>query len=607
MAPLVSSPGCRAVRLGDLTSRVVADGAGGFRLEAVEALGPYPARLTERLVATAAAAPARPLLTWRSGGGREALSYGDALRAIGGIGEALLRRSLSAERPIVILSGNDRWHAVLALAALQVGIPYVPVSPAYSLVSRDFGTLRQVMNLVTPGLVFAADDRFAPAIAATAGDAEVIDARVLDEWAASAPTARVDAAHAAIPGDRVAKILFTSGSVGVPKAVINTHAMLCSNQQMILQALPFLGDEPPVLVDWLPWHHTFGGNHNLGLVIYNGGTLHIDEGRPLPGAFEESVRTLREVLPTVYMNVPRGFEELVRALRDDPDLATRFFGHVRCLFYAAAALPQPLAEALQELAVRSCGERLMLLTGLGATETAPMAMARSWDSPVAAAIGLPVPGLTIKLTPLHDDRYEVWARGPNITPGYWRQPELTRAAFDAEGFYRMGDAVRLEQPGDPSRGLIFDGRVAEDFKMSSGTWVRVGPLRARIVRHFAPLVRDAVITGHDRSALGMLAVPDLDACRRHAGLPAESPSAAIVAHPRVREALAEQLRAFNDAATGSTSRITRMLLLDTPLSLDRGEVTDKGSLNQRAILRSRAALVESLYSEPVPAEVIAHG
>ena len=309
--------------------------------------------------------------------------------------------------------------------------------------------------------------------------------------------AEVDRRHAAIATDDIAKILFTSGSTGTPKGVINTHRMLCSNQQAILQTLPCLGDEPPVLVDWLPWHHTFGGNHNIGIVVYNGGSLYLDEGRPMAGGFDESVRNLRDVAPTIYLNVPKGYEELVRAFRRDRALASKFFARVQVLFYAAAGLSQHVADELQQIAVEACGERLVLVTGLGATETAPMAVCRPWADELSSAVGLPVPGVVAKLAP-SGDKLELRVRGPNVMPGYWRQEALTRDAFDEEGFYCMGDAVRPADIRDFSRGLVFDGRIKEDFKLSTGTWVSVGPLRARILAHFAPYARDVVIAGHDR-------------------------------------------------------------------------------------------------------------
>jgi feruloyl-CoA synthase len=547
------------------------------------------------------------LLSWRDGTGRSSISYGTAWPMVRAIGQSLVDRGLSAERPLAILSGNDLEHLLLALAAQHVGIPYAPISPAYSLVSRDFGALRHVISLLSPGLVYVSERaRFGGALeAAVAADVDVIDRSAFGTLTAREPSPDVDRRNAAIQPDDIAKILFTSGSTGVPKGVINTHRMLCSNQQMILQTLPFLGDAPPVLVDWLPWHHTFGGNHNIGIVIYNGGSLHIDDGRPLAGAFDESVRCLREVVPTVYLNVPKGFEELIRALGNDRALAERFFATVQVLFYAAASLSQHVSEELERVALETCGERLVLITGLGSTETAPMAICRPWASEVPSAIGLPVPGVEARLAPVAQ-KLEMRVRGPNVTPGYWRQDALTREAFDDDGFYRMGDAVRPIDRQALAKGLIFDGRIKEDFKLSTGTWVSVGPLRARIVAHFAPLVRDAVIAGHDRDDVGLLLVPDLDACRALArDLPAEAPACAVIGHAAVRDCLRERLLTFAAAATGSASRPRRAIVLETPPSLDAGEVTDKGSLNQRAVLERRQALVDDLFADRPPAHVIA--
>jgi len=605
----------RRISLGDLTPAVERRPDGTILVRALRPLGSYPARFTERLAHWARVEPERALLATRVDGRFLPLTYAAALETTRALGQALLDRRLSADRPLAILSGNSREHLSLALAAQHVGVPFAPVSPAYSLVSSDFTTLRHVLARLSPGMVFVSElAPFARALQVLDPSVEVVcgsPAPLADRWttpfaslAATTPTAAVDLAHAAVGPETVAKILFTSGSTGVPKGVINTHRMLNSNQQMILETLPLLGEEPPILVDWLPWHHTFGGNHNLGLTLYNGGTLYLDEGRPLPGAFDESVRNLREVAPTTYFNVPKGYEELVKALGRDRALAQRFFSRLRVLFYAAAALPQHTADELQRIAVDACGERVLLVTGLGATETAPMAICRPWKSPLAAAIGLPVPGLEVKLVPA-GERLEVRVRGPSVTPGYWRDPELTRAAFDDEGFYGMGDSVRLADPTDVAQGFLFDGRLKEDFKLSTGTWVHVGPLRAKVVAHFAPCLRDAVITGHDRDELGMLAVPDLEACRALAGdLAADASLTAIVAHPAVRARLAERLASFAREATGSATRVVRAILLEEPLSLDAGELTDKGSVNQRAVLQRRAALVQDLYADPHPSHVI---
>jgi feruloyl-CoA synthase len=598
----------RSVRLGDLTPAVDRRADGTIVVRCARPLGSYARSLTDRLVHWAEAAPDRILLAWRDGAGFSSLTYAEALSRVRSVAQALLDLDLSAERPLAVLSGNDVNHFVLALAAQYAGVLYAPVSPAYSLVSQDFRTLGHVARVLTPGLVYAADGRFGPALESIAcTGAAVISASAMPELLATRPTGELDRAHAAIDPDAPAKILFTSGSMGIPKGVINTHRMLAANQQMILETLPFLGDAPPVLVDWLPWHHTFGGNHNIGIILNNGGSLYVDEGRPIPGLFDESVLNLRDVGPTVYFNVPRGYEELVRALARDRTLAERFFSpRLRLLFYAAASLPQHVADELARIAIDTCGERLLLVTGLGSTETAPMAICRPWESDLASAIGLPVPGVEVKIVPTPDDanRYDVRYKGANVTPGYWREPGLTRAAFDQDGYYRMGDAVRLADPADIRQGFLFDGRLGEDFKLTTGTWVGVGALRARIIAHFAPLVRDAVITGHGRDGVAMLAVPDADACRRLCPELNGAPMSAVAAHPVVRGAIAAKLASFAADATGSASRVERAILLVDQLSLDDQEVTDKGSINQRAVLTRRAQLVEDLYAEAPGAHVI---
>jgi len=608
--PAVANSPWRHVSLGDLAPVVEVRSDGTRILRARQPLGPYPRVLTERLMHWADAAPHRTLLSWASQGSespRQVLTYAGARDAVRRLGQALLGRGVSADRPLTILSGNDVHHLLLSLAAQHIGVPVAPISPAYSLASREFSALKHVIASLSPGLVFVARrEAFEPAIAAAlAPDTEIITASDVDQLMSTAPTGDVERRHAAIAPDSVAKILFTSGSTGTPKGVINTHRMICSNQQMILQTLPFLGEAPPVLVDWLPWHHTFGGNHNIGLVIYNGGSLYIDEGRPLPGQFEASVRNLREIAPSFYLNVPKGYEELVRVLRADPALARQFFARVRVLFYAAASLSQHVSDELQALAVAACGERLVLVTGLGSTETAPMAVCRPWPSDLASAVGLPVPGVEAKLAPV-GQKLELRIRGANVTPGYWRQDDLNRAAFDDEGFYCMGDAVRPVDDRDLTKGLVFDGRIKEDFKLSTGTWVSVGPLRARIVQHFAPLLRDAVITGENQDEVGMLVVPDVEACRRLCGSLAASSSAAdVIGHHDVRSRLRQLLVEFAQQATGSASRVTRAIVIDEPPSLDAGEITDKGTINQRAMIARRRAAVDALYASPLPPSVIA--
>jgi feruloyl-CoA synthase len=589
----MSAAPARKVPLGaaDVLSETRADGS--ILLRSPHPLGAYPASLTSRLVHWAGEAPERRFLAQRDASGAwRSLDYAQTHARVCAIGQALLDRGLSAERPLAILSDNDIEHALLALACMHVGVAYVPVSSAYSLVSTDHAKLKYVIGHLTPGLVFATDGaRFAKAIAAAVPPGtEVLTGADFPRLEATRVTGAVGAAHAAVGPETVAKFLLTSGSTGQPKAVINTQRMLCSNQQMLTQSLPSLREEPPVLVDWLPWNHTAGSNHNLGLVLNHGGTFYIDEGKPVPGLIEKTVRNLRDVSPTIYFNVPRGYEALLPYLRDDEALRRSFFGRLKLLQYAAAVLPQPIWQAYEELAVQTCGERILWITGYGATETAPAAMFTNRGAARAGTVGLPVDGIEMKLAPV-DGKLEARFRGPSITPGYWRQPDLTRAAFDEEGFYRTGDALRFVDPADPVHGFEFDGRTTEDFKLGTGTWVSVGPLRARINAACSPLVQDVVITGHDRALLGALVFPNPIACR---GLDAEALRARL--RP-VFERLARE-------ATGSSTRVLRAMVMDTPPSIDASEVTDKGSINQRAVLKNRAALVERLYAEPPEPNII---
>jgi feruloyl-CoA synthase len=595
----------RLVRLGprDVLAEHRTDGT--IRLRSPHALPPYPAKLTERLEHWAAVAPSRTYLAQRNdAGGWRTVTYGETLDCIRRIGAGLLARGLSAERPIVILSGNDIEHALLGLAAMYVGIPYAPISPAYALISTDFGKLRDIFNLLTPGLVFATDGApFRPAIEAVATpDLEVVVTRnplagrpgtLFDTLLAPAATAPSEAAHARVGPDTIAKLLFTSGSTGTPKAVINTQRMWCSNQAMILSQLAFFADEPPVILDWSPWHHTAGGNHNFGFVLYNGGTFYIDEGKPAPGAIDVTVRNLREVATNWYFTVPKGYEALLPYFRADAQLRKVFFSRLKVLWFAGAALSQSVFDEMQQLALEACGERIMFLTGLGSTETAPMALARMWQSKDSTNMGVPVPGVDLKLVP-SGDKLEARVRGPNITPGYWRQPQLTAQAFDDEGFYKLGDAVRFAHPADPRAGLLFDGRVAEDFKLATGTWVNVGPLRARLLAALEPIARDVVIAGGDRDEIGALIFPNVDACRRLA-----ADATDVTRDARVLGAIRARLNAFAKTSTGSSNRVCRAILLGDLPSLDAGEVTDKGSINQRAVLTRRADLVAELYA-PTP-------
>ena len=565
-----------SVQLGPIDVIAERHAGGVVHLRSPHALGPYPRTLTERLEHWARQTPDRILFAQRQGEGWRTLSYAQALARAKRVGAALLARKLSAERPLAVLSGNDLEHALLHLGAMYVGIPYAPVSPAYSLLSSDFGKLRYIFDLLTPGLVYASSEaQYKRAIEAVAPPG----IEVLYALPEAEPTKAVEAAYTRVGPETIAKFLFTSGSTGMPKAVINTQRMWCSNQAMIGTMFAFFRDEPPVIVDWAPWHHTAAGNHNLGLVIYNGGSYYIDEGKPLPGSIETTVRNLREIAPTWYFNVPKGYEALLPYLRSDEALRTNFFSRLKILWFAGAGIAQHVFDEIKALAFESCGETIPFLTGLGSTETAPFTMSRMWETENASNMGLPPPGVDMKLVPIEvaaEGKYEARLKGPHITPGYWRQRDITRQAFDEDGYYRLGDAFTFADPADPAKGLLFQGRIAEDFKLATGTWVHVGPLRASFIEHFAPLVRDVVIAGDRRN----------------------EPAALVFLNGKTNpEDFRRRLKAFAEKSTGSSNCIRRAMVLDEPPSLDAGEMTDKGTVNQRAVLSRRARLVEELYSD----------
>jgi len=594
----------RDVRFGprDVTMTQGADGA--IYVTPVHPLGSYPAKLTEKLDYWAQKAPDRVFMGQRNASGEwRTLTYAQFRAAARNVAQALLNRNLSSERPIAILSGNDLEHAVLGFAAYYTGIPYAPISTAYSLVSSDFGKLRHIFDLLTPGLVFVNGVApFQKALdAVMPHDAELVTA--YSTLADTAATAEVDRAHDLVTPDTVAKILFTSGSTGTPKGVENTQRMLTSNQEIVRSILRWVDDEPPVICDWLPWNHTFGGNHDVGFVLYNGGSFYIDEGRPTPAGMAASVRNLYDVQPNVYLNVPKGFESLIPFLRDRRDFRERFFSRVKMFYYAGAGLLQPVWDELDQLAVETCGERIMMFTGLGSTETGPAALFPGKDLRRAGDVGLPASGVELKLVPM-GDKLEARLRGPSVTPGYWRQPDLTRLAFDDEGFYRIGDALRFVDPADVSRGFIFDGRIVEDFKLSTGTFVSAGPLRGKFLSRCAPYAHDAVIAGHDRDFVTVLVFPAMDACRELAELPPTASPADTIANTAVRSKFQSLLNELAAEATGSSQRIARAILMPEPPSIDAHEVTDKGSLNQGAVLKNRAALVVDLYSPRPSARVI---
>jgi feruloyl-CoA synthase len=589
---------------------------GSLVLRSTEPLRWFPDRMTDPLQQWAAEVPERSLVARRGPDGQWIhISYAQMLQRAKAVGQALLDLGLSVDRPLAILSDNDLAHLTLALGAMWAGVPYAPVSSAYSLVSQDFGKLRHILGLVTPGLVFASDARYAGAMAAvvpidvplllTEGAAEaaatgpLAGRRVLgfNALLAAEPGPALAAAHAAVGPDSIAKFLFTSGSTKAPKGVVNTHRMLCANQQMIRQCMGFLAEEPPVLVDWLPWNHTFGGNHNVGLTLYNGGTLYIDDGKPTPKGIAQTLANLREIAPTVYFNVPKGFEEIAFAMDSDTALRDRLFSRCRAFMFAGAGLSQAVWDKLDAHAEAAVGERLRMITGLGMTETAPACMFAVGTNTRSGHIGLPVPGVEVKLVKDAGTggKLEIRFKGPNVMPGYWRAPGQTADAFDDEGFYRTGDAGRLIDPDDIQQGVFFDGRTAEDFKLSSGTFVSVGPLRAKIIAAGDPLVQDAVITGINRDDVGAMLFPRPDECRKLAGLGEGVPLPEVLHHPTVRAAFQRLADRLWRDATGSASRVARLHVLAEPPSIDKGEVTDKGSINQRAVLQHRDALVLALY------------
>ena len=591
----------------------VRDGAPGVHyLRAEQTLQPYAARMTDRLQHWAQTAPDRSFLVRRakradgSTGDWQHVSYGQAWERARHIAQSLIDKGLSAERPVLILSENDLEHAQLAMGCLIAGVPFVPTSPAYSLISQDFDKLRHVIQTVTPGLVFAADaTRYARAIAATiAHDIPVvlthgqIDGRAaltFDDLLATPVTDQVDAAMAATGPDTITKFLFTSGSTKLPKAVINTQRMWCANQQQMAQSMPIITQQPLVLVDWLPCNHTFGGNHNFGMALYNGGTLYIDDGKPTPALMGETLRNLREIAPTVYFNVPTGFEAIANAMQTDSQLRKTLLSRVQMFFYAGAALSQPIWDSLFASEEAEVGERIVMTTGMGMTESGPFGLFVTNPNVKAGDLGVPTPGLEVKLVNA-GDKVELRYRGPNITPGYWRAAAETAEHFDDEGFFCSGDAVKWIDETDVHQGLKFDGRIAEDFKLATGTFVSVGPLRGRIIAAGAPYIQDVVLTGINLKEVGAMVFPT-SSVRSLSGLPADAAMADVLASAPVIARFQTILNDLAATATGSANRIARMCLLAEPPTIDRGEVTDKGSINQRAVLTHRAETVKALHDD----------
>jgi feruloyl-CoA synthase len=581
-SPRLADPGVRVERRRD----------GSLVLRSVHELGSYPRHVLEPLRHWATTTPDQPFLAERAANGTwRKITYAETRRTLERLAQALLQHGLDHARPLMILSENGIDHALLTLAAMSVGIPAAPVSTAYSLQSRDFGKLRAIHDLLDPGLVFAADgQRYLKAFEALALKPSEIVTSVngpagganLGAMLDQTVSADVEGRYGALTPDSVAKILFTSGSTGEPKGVITTQRMLCSNQQSIVTAWPFLRDHPPVVLDWLPWSHCFGANHNFNMVLFNGGTLFIDDGRPTPELIAKTCANIHDVSPTLYFNVPRGFEVLLPHLERDSGLRDAFFRRLDALFYAAASLPNPLWERLEALSTESRNEWVLMLSAWGSTETSPLATTVHFRIRRAGVIGLPAPGTEIKLAPA-GAKMELRVRGPNVTPGYWKRPELIQKCLDEEGFFRMGDGGKLEDANDPAKGIVFDGRLGEDFKLASGTWVHVGALRVALVARLAPWVADAVIAGLDRNEIGVLLFP--------------SPGTDAA---EAQKQIAERLTAHNREHANSSQRIARALLMTEPPNIDAGEITDKGYVNQAAVLNRRAELVQRLYGPPGP-------
>lgn len=536
------------------------------------------------------------------------VSYGEAKRIVDSVTQALLDLKLPEGRPLTVLSGNSIEFALMMMAAMQARIPTAPVSPAYSLMSHDHLKLKYLFDLVKPAAVMVQNGApFTKALHALGltgvtvihveGTADGIPSLSFDEMAATKVTAEVEASIAKITPDTVAKFLFTSGSTGMPKAVINTQRMMCANAAMMMQVRPRdPNGPPPVQLDWMPWNHTMGGNAAFNPLLIEGGTLYIDDGRPVPGQIEETLRNLREISPTYYANVPAGYAALASAMEKDDALCRSFFKDMQLMAYGGARLPDDLYERMQALAVRATGHRLVFYTGWGSTETSPTSTGTYWDTERVGLIGLPFPGVELKMLPV-GDKYELRLRGINVMPGYYGQPDLTEKAFDEEGFYKIGDAGVFVDPNDPVKGIIFAGRVAEDFKLMTGTFVHVSTVRTDSIAAASPVIQDALVAGQDRAYIALLAWPNLNACRVMIGDPNAS-FEDVVKHPAVLAALRAGLEKHNREVEGASSmRIARAMLMVEPPSIDGNELTDKGYINQRAGLERRAALVERLYAE----------
>jgi feruloyl-CoA synthase len=612
----MSKPPFKEIELAPpLVERVELPG-GAFLLRSPVALGKYESSLAHILRRQASTKPDQDFLAERAADGSwRKLTYAQASARANAIAQALIDRGCSVERPLMILSANSIDHALLTLGAYVAGVPAVPISVAYSLMSQDHEKLKHIFAEIRPRIVYAANGKaFAKALAAldlsgvevvvSADPPDGVKTTSLSDLLAAKPTQGVEKAFAAVGPDTIAKVLYTSGSTGMPKGVINTQRMMCSNQIMVEQTWSFVKSHHVVLLDWLPWNHTFGGNHDFNLVLHQGGTFYIDGGRPAPGLIEQTVKNLQDVSPTIYFNVPVGYTMLLPHLEKDEALAKKFFANLKLIFYAGAALSQDLWDRLEALSVKTTGKRVPMISSWGSTETSPVATSGHRLIERAGVIGLPPPGVELKFVP-SGSKLEIRVKGPNVFPGYWARPDLSRAAFDEEGFYRIGDAAKLADASDPTQGIVFDGRVAEDFKLSSGTWVHAGGLRVAALAAAAPALQDAVVTGQDRDFIGLLAWPNVNALKGICADPSlHDDPAKMLASSAVREHVRKGIAAHNAKQAGTSAQIRRVLLMPEPPSIDANEITDKGYINQRAVLERRKALVDRLYAEPAPADVI---